>query len=134
MAKLEDKLVALATLSPAQLREDWLRLIKTEPPRLSADLLRHAIGYELQARHYGKRSVMQQASRASPIKSDVPKLKPGTRLFRSWHGRSIAVVVTDQGYFYNDHTYRSLTAIAREVTGAAWSGPRFFGLRAADHG
>lgn len=134
MAKLEDKLAALAITSPAQLREHWLRLIKTEPPRLSPELLRHAIGYELQARHYGKRSVVQQGSGRSLAKAHVAKLKPGTRLLRSWHGRSIAVVVTDQGYVYNDRTYRSLTAIAREVTGAGWSGPRFFGLQNPDHG
>jgi hypothetical protein len=52
----------------------------------------------------------------------------GTRLTREWHGRTHHVEVVDGGYIYKERRYRSLTAIAREITGAAWSGPRFFGL------
>jgi hypothetical protein len=60
----------------------------------------------------------------------MTQLKPGTRLVRSWHGRTISVLVSEAGYVFEDRTYRSLSRIAREVTGAAWSGPRFFGLLA----
>jgi hypothetical protein len=56
------------------------------------------------------------------------------RLVRSWHGRTISVLVGEGGFMFEDRTYRSLSRIAREVTGAAWSGPRFFGLLAGESG
>ena len=60
----------------------------------------------------------------------------GTRLAREWHGKTHHVLILDEGYLFEDRRYGSLTAIAREITGAAWSGPRFFGLqgRAASEG
>jgi len=55
-------------------------------------------------------------------------LAPGTRLIREWNGQTIAVDVGEKGFVWEDRTYRSLSEIAREETGAHWSGPRFFGL------
>ena len=57
-----------------------------------------------------------------------PKIKPGSRLVREWHGRTHTVCVTDDGFDFQGKTYRSLTKIALHITGAQWSGPRFFGL------
>ena len=54
----------------------------------------------------------------------------GARLVRQWRGESHCVLVLDDGFLYRDQRYRSLTAIARVITGAHWSGPRFFGLGA----
>lgn len=59
----------------------------------------------------------------------VPSLKPGSRLVRHWHGKVHSVTVLDEGYEFEDRHYSSLTQIARQITGAAWSGPRFFGLK-----
>ena len=56
------------------------------------------------------------------------QLKPGTRLVRQWHGKPYVVTVLEQGYEYEERHYASLTPIARQITGAHWSGPRFFGL------
>lgn len=56
------------------------------------------------------------------------QLKPGTRLVRQWHGKPYVVTVLEQGYEYEERHYASLTPIARQITGAACSGPRFFGL------
>ena len=56
------------------------------------------------------------------------RLKPGTRLVREWNGRTYTVTITEDGFAYNGMTYSSLTKIARIITGAHWSGPRFFGL------
>jgi hypothetical protein len=65
---------------------------------------------------------------AAPVETrQQPTLTPGTRLIREWNGRTIAVEVRDDGFVWNDQSYRSLSQIAREVTGAHWSGPRFFG-------
>jgi len=58
-----------------------------------------------------------------------PRLKPGTRLMREWRGQSHEVLVLDEGFSWQGMHYRSLSAIARQITGTAWSGPLFFGLR-----
>ena len=59
-----------------------------------------------------------------------PQLKPGTRLIREWQGRTYEVLVLEGGFSWEGKPHRSLSAIARKVTGTAWSGPLFFGLRA----
>jgi hypothetical protein len=61
----------------------------------------------------------------------APLLKPGTRLLREWQGRKHTVIVLEHGFEYEGERYLSLTQIARRITGAHWSGPRFFGLRKA---
>jgi hypothetical protein len=67
----------------------------------------------------------RRAARAAPC----PRYKPGTRLLRTWRGRTYVVTIADTGYQYNHCHYRSLSVIAREITGTAWSGPAFFGLK-----
>jgi hypothetical protein len=65
-----------------------------------------------------------------PEKSkEYERYQPGMRLVREWHGVTYEVTVTEGGYRFQVESYRSLTAIAHHITGAAWSGPRFFGLR-----
>jgi hypothetical protein len=127
---LEEQLARLAKLSPADLRCEWARLWQAPAPRLSLDLLRFGIAYRLQEQAAGglpERVVRALGRLASGKPAVRPRLKAGTQLVRSWHGRTVAVEVTEGGYLFEDRSYRSLTAIAREVTGAAWSGPRFFG-------
>ena len=58
-----------------------------------------------------------------------PTLQPGSRLLREWNGTTHVVDITDAGYVWNGKSHRSLSAIAREITGARWSGPRFFGIQ-----
>jgi hypothetical protein len=138
MIKLADQLAALSQMSTAQLRLEW-QCVHGEPApaAFSIDLLARGIAWTLQAKVHGglgavaarqlgegKNENKGRMSRRSAV------LHPGTRLARDWHGRTHHVLVTDDGYHYRDRRYRSLTAIAREITGAAWSGPRFFGLTA----
>jgi hypothetical protein len=127
MATLADKLVALETLSPAQLRIEWQRVYGTMAPAISPELLMHGIAYRLQEKASRSKVMPMARLRGSPVRSAI---KPGTRLLRSWNGRSVAVTATDTGFLFEDRPYRSLSAIASEVTGTAWSGPRFFGLTA----
>lgn len=128
-ASLDNQLSRLATLSPAELRTEWQRLYKTEPPRLTADLLRIGIGYAIQERALGKLPARTlRAIRSGKPKKTGVTLSPGTQLLRSWNGRSIVVMTTESGFEWEGRSYRSLSEIAREVTGARWSGPRFFGL------
>jgi hypothetical protein len=58
-----------------------------------------------------------------------PELKPGTRLIREWQGRTYEVLVLDDGFSWQSTRYRSLSAIARTITGTPWSGPLFFGVK-----
>jgi hypothetical protein len=140
MAGIEEELSALATMSSAQLRAEWQRVMRTPPPpAFSADLLELAIAYQLQVKRYGglpgatRRRLDQLArevSRSGSIASaSDTSLRPGTRLSRDWHGKTHHVLVLDDGYMFEDRRYRSLTQIAASITGTAWSGPRFFGLK-----
>jgi len=135
---LSDRLAVLAGLSLADLRLEWRRLFRAEPPRMSRDIMIRAIAYRLQEiAHGGLSNVTQRrlmtlsnqletAGRIAPLPG--PRIKPGSRLVREWRGRTHTVCVTDDGFEFQGKTYRSLTKIARDITGAQWSGPRFFGL------
>ena len=72
---------------------------------------------------------LQTTGRVGPIPS--LSLKPGARLVREWRRRTHNVTVTEDGFAYAGTSYPSLTKIAKRITGAHWSGPRFFGLLAA---
>ena len=107
---------------------EWGRVYKRPAPNLSADMLRTGIAYRLQEKAFGG---LSRASIAELNESGVgrPAIKPGTRLVRSWNSRTISGEVAEDGFVFGDRHYSSLSAIAREVTGSHWSGPRFFGLR-----
>jgi len=122
---IDIQLERLATLSPAELRAEWVAHYQSEPPRLSTDLLRFGIAYRMQECALGRRR-SKGGARVDRNASRKPKV--GTQFVRSWNGRTICVTVTAEGYCFDDRVYRSLSAIARVVTGVQWSGPRFFGL------
>lgn len=123
-----------------ELREDYRQLFHTEAPKLSRDLLVRAIGYRRQEIEHGglgnttrrKLQTVAKALRSTGRVGPTPglSLKPGARLVREWHGRTHTVTVTDDGFEYAGANYASLTEIAKKITGAHWSGPRFFGLLA----
>ena len=127
-----EALSRLPQLDLGELRELWCRLYKSEAaPRLSRDLLVRAIAYRMQeVASGGPRLELQQTGRLR-IR---PRLKPGTRLMREWQGRSYEVLVLDDGFLWQGTHYRSLSAIARKITGTASSGPLFFGLRSSRSG
>src|SRR5204862_3706072 len=76
------------------------------------------------------RQMAQQFNRIGAANTPPrPELKPGTRLIREWQGRTHDVLVLDEGFSCQNTHYRSLSAIARKITGTAWSGPLFFGLK-----
>ena len=64
----------------------------------------------------------------TPLPTSAIRLKPGSRLLRTWRNQTHVVLVGDSGYIYDNRLFASLSVIAREITGTAWSGPRFFGL------
>ena len=134
-------LAGLVHANLEELRREWRRLYASQPPRISRDLLIRGIGYRRQQIQHGgldkatlrKLKTLAKIFRTTGRVAPDPSLslKPGARLVRDWHGRTHTVTVTEEGFEYADASYSSLTTIAKEITGAHWSGPRFFGLKAA---
>ena len=136
MKRLEKELAALATMTPEQLRASWSAVGEQPAPSVPTGLLRRLVAHRLQERRQGLLSPvvareLERALTGAPSLQVVqrPALTPGSRLIREWNGQTIAVEVREQGFVWNDRSYRSLSQIAREVTDAHWSGPRFFGLK-----
>ena len=136
--EMSRSLEAISDLSPDELRKEWRRLYRSQPPRLSRDLLVRAIAYRIQELRYGglskatrrKLAVLVQARRSDGeiAQAGAQKIRAGARLVREWNGRAHTITVEEEGFTYAGRSYRSLSAIARAITGARWSGPRFFGL------
>lgn len=136
---LESAIAALATMPYTELRENWQRLYRSHlPKKLSRDLLELGIAWKLQERALGglsaatKRQIAELA-RTMEAKADLAKartlsLRPGARLIREWNGETHEVLVVEDGFLWQGKTWRSLSVIAREMTGTQWSGPRFFGI------
>jgi hypothetical protein len=140
VAGLADDLTALAVMSPVQLRAEWRRVYRAVPPPLTPDLLARGIAYRLQEKVYGGvppkviraiRRLAEQALRNAADPVARVQVKPGTRLVRSWQGTTYSVLVTDDGFLLGEQTFGSLSHVASAITGAHWSGPRFFGVKAA---
>ena len=138
--ELEREIAALADLPRTDLLKRWYGIFKKPPPKgLSLRLLRYAIAYELQVKHYGGLSAKAKkqlrcisATESKPkekMKGKVHRLCPGTRLIREWNGKTHVVEVMEKGFLWQGSPYRSLSVIARAITGARWSGPRFFNIR-----
>ena len=154
-SKLKREIAQLSNLSRPELVERWRKIYRCAPPKgVKRGLLERAVAWHLQATHYGglspsvkrrlKQAVLEIGSDGSPtspgtaVATSVAMgssphggnvlLPPGTRLIRDWHGKSHCVDVIENGFVFEGKTYSSLSAIARQITGARWSGPRFFGL------
>jgi hypothetical protein len=137
---LTREIAALAGASRADLTSRWRALYKTEPPRrISRELLRRAIAYRLQELVLGglkpatRRLLARVAADAlarRPIAlSPAPTLTPGSVLLRNWHGTEHQVIVRELGVEFQGRQYKSLSQVARRITGSKWSGPLFFGLK-----
>ncbi|MFV2052276.1 DUF2924 domain-containing protein [Aliiroseovarius sp. YM-037] len=120
---------------PELLRE-WEAVFGSPPPSyLSVRFMRKAIGYERQCKVKGglsavTRRTLSQIAGGEDVRSATPaKLSPGAHLVREWNGRSYQVKVTADGFMMDGREWSSLSAIAKHITGATWSGPRFFGLK-----
>ena len=139
---LAARLAALPGLAHEELRSEWRRLHRADPPRrISREVLELGIAWKLQEKALGgisaavKRRLTDLAERMDSTgdltRARTLKLKPGAKLVREWQGETHDVLVLDDGFAWRGQTWRSLSAIAQEITGTHWSGPRFFGLRIA---
>ena len=136
----KEALSRLPTLDIAELRQQWRGFYKTQAPHnLSRELLVRAVAHRMQELAVGslrpepRRQLLRIAQQFKQTGEATirarPELKPGTRLMREWQGRTYDVLVLDDGFSWQNTRYRSLSAIARKITGTAWSGPLFFGLK-----
>lgn len=130
--ELDSALDALPGLTSAELRARWGVLTGRAVPQISPSLLRLALAWKLQARVHGglSRSTSQKLAQFAAGKSVTHALKPGMRLVREWNGRlHIVVIGEDRVVRWDSREWRSLSEVARAITGTRWSGPAFFGLR-----
>ena len=136
---VEPRLAALPTLSKAALSDLWKHFFGSTPPTyLRRDLMIPILAYRIQEQTFGSLSArarqrLLDLSRAFEKGSDpavrAPRIRPGTRLVRQWGDRVHLVNVETNGYEYQGARYRSLSKIARLITGTRWSGPLFFGIK-----
>ena len=138
LSDIEAEIAGLIDRSTQELRLAWSKLHRTEPPLgISRDLLIRSLAYDLQQRaHGGPSAALRRRMRRLEIDLEKGALsvdagvvtKTGTTLLRAWRGQTHTVLVQKDGFEYEGQRYRSLTVIAERITGAHWSGPRFFGL------
>ncbi len=133
------RLQALKGMTYDELRTEWRRLYRAHPPkRVARDLLALGVAWKIQEQAYGglgtatKRRLVDLAKTMEQdgdlARSRVARLKPGAKLIREWRGETHTVIVLEDGFEWRGQRRRSLSVIAQLITGAHWSGPRFFGL------
>jgi hypothetical protein len=136
--EVERQIAELVDRSTQDLRVAWREFHRTGPPQgLSRDLLIRALAHRLQeqtlggtsrAQRHRLRRLAREFEKGSGSSDPGIVLKTGTTLVRQWRGHTHTVLVREDGFEYEGRHYRSLTVIAERITGAHWSGPRFFGL------
>ena len=138
LSELDGEVAGLVDRSTQELRRAWRTLHHTGPPLgLSRDLIIRGLADKLQQRaHGGPNRALQRRLRilAAEFEKGARSfdsggmLKTGATLVRQWRGHTHTVLVGEEGFEYEGQRYRSLSVIAERITGAHWSGPRFFGL------
>jgi hypothetical protein len=142
MSLADEQIAQLPKPRSPRLHALWRKIFGSEPPiGTKREFIARLLAYALQERAHGAlpRSVAKQLAdhvprcdgepAPPPIATPSADLRPGASLIRTWRGRTHEVTVVDRGFAYRGDHYRSLTEIARVITGTHWSGPRFFGLK-----
>ena len=133
MADVPQQVAELPNLSRQELSRLWEQTFGEPVPSMRKELLVLCLAYRLQEGIYGGlspqwRRELRRLSRL-PAETKIRGMKTGARLRRDWKGENHEVLVTPRGYEYRANYYKSLSAIARQITQTRWSGPAFFGLR-----
>lgn len=137
--RIEARLAGFAAMPTKDLRTEWQRLYRSPAPsRVARDLLLLGVAWKIQEQACGGLSAATKrrlAELSKTIERDgdvkrerISRLKSGATLVREWRGKTHTVIVTEDGFQWNGRAWRSLSSIARAITGVHWSGPRFFGL------
>jgi len=134
-AAIEAEVDHIRSLGIDALRTRWrLTFGKTPPQGLSKDIMGRMIAYRIQEEAFGgldreTAQFLDRLARGEKPNKPARRLKAGTVLVREYQGERHTVAVVPDGFVWQDATYSSLSTIARAITGTAWNGPRFFGLR-----
>ncbi len=138
------QLATLETMTLEQLRQKWLDLYGSDAPCYKKQFLIKRLGYRIQELFYGGLSEAAKAHLSQVAQEDpvarvdvrVPEKRqgkdgilPGTRFVRIWKDRRYEVLAQENGFEYDGRIFRSLSAVAREITGTRWNGRLFFGLK-----
>lgn len=137
---LEAEVARLPDLGLAELRARWMVLYGRPAPKFfRRKLLVRAVAYQMQVKQYGglseatKRRLREIAAAARDGSFDAvdlePRIKPGTKLVRTWKKLTHEVMVLDDGFAWKGEHYTSLSTIAKTITGTSWNGWRFFGIK-----
>ena len=139
-AALAARVAAVAAMTPTAVKAEWEQVHDAPAPAISSSLLARDLAWAMQAKDHGgidKRierhlaRLCAESETGGDAKTPAPplELSVGTQILREWGGKTHRVSVGGDGcYAYAGRSYRSLSAIARDITGARWSGPRFFGV------
>ncbi len=142
-SQILEQIAKLRTSSRSELLALWQELYKKAAPQgVRREILVPFLAYRIQENAYGglkpapladlrRIAKALEKNRTSTEPVILPRIKSGTRVFREWGGHTHEVFVTGSGYEYRGVNYKSLSGIAREITGTRWSGPAFFGLKKA---
>jgi hypothetical protein len=135
------RLAALKTMKTPELKAKWRELFDSEPPPFNRRYLESRLAYRIQELAYGglKPETVKRLERLgeeldggdrkkSRVRADFKPIA-GTRLIREWQGIGHVVTVTAEGFEWQGRPYKSLSAIARAITGTRWNGWVFFGLK-----
>ena len=129
----------LADLSRDQLKRIWEETLGSPPPQhLSLEFMVRVIVHERQVQMHGGLTATErralrmigEGKRSPDVAAAALGPSSGAQIVRDWNGRTYRVEVLPEGYRFDGREYRSLSSIAKRITGTAWSGPRFFGLLA----
>ena len=126
---ISEQVAALTDMGLSELRAQWEERYSAPPKHRAPDLLRRMLAWRIQADAFGgldAATVRLLGNERAPL---MVAEQPGTRLARDYAGRRHEVVVIEDGVVYDGNRYRSLSEVARIITGQRWNGPRFFGLR-----
>ncbi|MBI5725837.1 MAG: DUF2924 domain-containing protein [Planctomycetes bacterium] len=138
------QLAELQDMPFAALKERWRSLYGTEPPAYKREHIIRRLAYRIQELAFGglpdqtkaeleriaeEDECQRKDNRAQRGKSKGTRPLPGTRIVRDWNGQRHEITAVEGGFEYKGRKYKSLSGIAKVITGAHWSGPQFFGLR-----
>lgn len=138
------QLTALAEMDRQAIEDKWRDLYGTEPPRFKLSFVRRRLAYRIQELFYGgiepavrekfrelaaNDPMASQLVRPQPTTDSEGKILPGTRFIREWNGKVYEAIALAKGFEYQGRPYRSLTAIATEITGTKWNGHIWWGLK-----
>ena len=139
--RIRAKIARLKDMDRDALCEEWMKILKHPPLKGARNItLIRGLSYHAQEKIYGhlKPSTLKRLQKITsgyagegdrPSNNPPPgKPSPGSQLIREWNGKTHTVLVTDEGFLWSGVTYTSLSSVAHAITGARWSGPRFFGL------